>query len=213
MLNPEDVVDMDSWIDYAHQKLGVAYPTAKTKPAMLKMSTQFFEAHPDATWHALVDLVRWAKHTRKTRHYDIQELLGSWQYAHQEGYMTILSRLGTNDDETLNEMLKSVHDPVYADRMKIARTATERNEVYAEYLEATDGGQPVINDDTSPEFDDLRLSSGMVMRYRLTVAEQPKMGTLLRQDGDNLVIYTGDREVSLPPRLLSIKIDGAWDYL
>jgi len=213
MITPEDVVDLNSWADYAHQKLGVAHPTAKLLPALHKIANGFFEEYPDATWLALVDVVRWAKHTRKVKHFDIEKLLGSWKYAHQDGYMRILARLGTNDEETLREMLKSVHDNHYADRMKIARTATERDEVYQEYLTATDGGDLPTYEDTSPVFTSPLLRGGMVVRYRLTVADYPRMGTLLRQDNEKLVIYTGDREVALEVKLLQVKIDGSWEPL
>lgn len=210
LLTPDDVVDMDSWIDYAHQKLGIAFPTAKTKPALLKIAKEFFEEHPDATWHALVDVVRWAKHTRKSRHFDIHELLASWKYAHQEGFMTILAKVGSNDEEELRELLKSVDSPYFSDRMKMAQTITERDEVFQEYLESRN--LPAY-EDTSPEFEDARLRTGLVIRYRLSVAEEPRVGTLLRQEDDKYVIYTGDREVALPPRLLSFKIDGEWKTL
>ena len=213
MLTPEEVVDLDSWMEYAHQTLGVAIPNQKVKSGLHKVSKEFFELHPDATWLALVDVVRWGQTSRKTKHYDMIELLSSWKYAHEEGFMRILARMGTNDEETLHEMLKSVHDPFYADRMKVARTSTDRDEVYQEYLAVTDGGETPTYEDTTESFGHPGLKQGQVMRYRLSVADHPRMGTLLRQDGDKLVIYTGEREVALPPKLLQVKIDGNWEAL
>jgi hypothetical protein len=215
-LTPEEVVDMDSWVDYAHQKLGIAFPTAKTKPALNKIAKEFFEEHPEATWRCLVDVVRWAKHTRKSRHFSIQELLGSWRYAHEQGFMTMLSRIGMNDEETLKEMLKSVDSPYFSDRMKMARTAEDRDEVMREYEASLIDKADKLStyEDTPVQFADCRLRMGMMVRYRLTLAEEPRVGTLLREeDGGEYRIYTGDREIRLPSRLLSFKIDGAWETL
>lgn len=209
MLHEQDVHDIDTWIEYADQRLGVPYPLSKERPGLQKIFNDFMEQHPDGDWHCMVDVVRWAR--AKKKRIGIIELLASWKYANEQGFMQILQRGGSNDGETLAELLKAVTIQSYRDRMMVARTARERDEVYHEYLQVTNGGSAIETDDTtSAVFEDDRLSSGLVVRYRMSLADAPRLGTLLRQDGAKLVVYVGDHEVALAPRLLQIREDGAW---
>jgi hypothetical protein len=203
----DDVVDHLTLFNFAHQRVGTAHPTAKDAAAAGKIINDFLEQHPETTIKALTDVVKWAK--AKKRHYGIVQLLGCWRYAQQDGYMTILERGSTNDADTLAVLLESVSDPSIRNRLIAAPTAAARDELFAAYMEATEGGEaPTEAQELSHG-----LSVGQVVKVQFSLADQPRFGSVLDTADGKVLVHTEGERRSVHPRLIQVKDGESWTPL
>lgn len=210
MLTPDEVVDLKTLMSYLNSRCGAALPLAKEKGAVKKHADAFFESYPNAEWRALTDLANWAN--AKGKHLNMIKLVGSWRYAYEDGYMRILDRgNSTNDDRTLREMLKNVADPHVREQMMNAATATARNEIYETYHRSNEAA------DVSPGQDDplaeYGLATGQAVKVRLTAADIPVVGTAIGLDDKRLLVYLKGEEVPIPFHLVQVREDGEWSNL
>lgn len=147
-LSVDEVVDLDTLIDFLNTRAGIPRPLAKDKGAVSKKAQEFFDSYPDAKWRALTDLATWAKVKRKR--VDMIQLVGSWRHAYKDGFMHILENgSSTNDDTTLHQMLKNVDDEHVRSQMTNAATATERDSIYQTYLDSS-GPSDVSHSEDDP---------------------------------------------------------------
>lgn len=206
MISVDEVVDLASLMDYLNSRCGAPIPTAKDKGLVSKHAESFFKSYPDADWRALTDLATWAK--AKNKHLSMPMLVGSWRYAYQDGFLMILSRGGTNDYETLREMLKSVDDPDVRERMINASTATYRDEIYESYHKTNETVHvpPAEEDPLS----DLGLATGQAVKVRLSAADLPVIGTVVGLSEKRLRIYLKGQEIPVPLDLVQVRVDGEW---
>lgn len=213
-MNPSHVQSYETLLDYAHQLLGTPYPYAKDHAAVRKQINTFMEQYPETgTYQALTDVVRWAKHRKK--HLSMVQLFGSWTFAYQDGFMKILERGDINDDSTLSAMLKNVDDQETRHRMIAALTSEVRNEIYEIYLAERqwDVGQVTEEDvEHHPLLEELGLYVGQVVQYRVSGSQPADLGTIIGEDGDNVIVYNGMNR-AIPPGLLQTRKNGTWSKI
>ncbi len=208
-MHPDLVQDYQTLLDYAHQMLGTPYPLAKEHAGVRKVVKQFMEEYPDTgSYQALTDVVRWAKHRKK--HLSMVQLFSSYRYAYQDGFMIILDRGDMNDDTTLVVILKNVTDEAVRTRMIAATTAGIRNQIYNTYLEEQEWETPEPEEPKDqPLLQGLGLYIGQPVQYRVTVARRSDLGTVLGEDGDNVIVYDGINR-SIAPNLIRVRRSGEW---
>jgi hypothetical protein len=207
MLSVDEVIDLDTLCSFLNSRCGAPLPTAKDKGAVSKNAVVFFESYPDAEWRALTDLANWSK--AKNKHLSMVQLVGSWRYAFEDGFMRILQAdSSTNDETTLREMLKSVEDPATRERMINASTATARDEAYQTYHDTFAAGDVDAGQD-----DPLKgygLATGQAVKVRLSAADTAIVGTVVGLVENRLSVYLRGQEVPVPFHLVQIRQDGEW---
>lgn len=215
LLTVDEVVDLNTLIDFLNSRVGAPLPTVRDKGAVSKQAQSFFESYPDASWRALTDLATWARVKRK--HLSMVQLVGSWRYAYQDGFMQILERGGsTNDDETLHVLLKGVDDPHVRETMSNALTKKARDEIYNAYLATRPESEVAVEEPSSDPVQEYGLSTGQVVKVRFNAADELTLGTIVGLSGDSpprpLVYMRGE---SLPVDWESVYVrnDGAWECL
>lgn len=212
MLTVDEVVDLDTLIDFLNSRCGSPLPLKKDRGIVSKNAKSFFESYPDAEWSALTDLAVWAK--TKNKHLSMVQLVGSWRYAYQDGFMRILQRGGsTNDDLTLRNMVRGINDEEVRTRMVNAPTSTARDEIYQDYLESsTEAGVPVksLNDPLMG----YGLGTGQVVKVRLSAADNQQYGTVIGLSGDNrLLVYVNGEELPVRFDLVYVRNNETWECL
>jgi hypothetical protein len=204
MLTIDEVVDEQSLIEYAHMVLGTPYPTQKQIPTLRKTLKQFFKDYPDANYRCLTDVVVWARARHK--HLDMVRLFGSYRYAYQDGYMRILERGGrSNDDETLGKLLVNVTDPKVRERMAAAATAAARDEIYEHYISLPD-----VTSEKSSRNLRQGLTEGQVVRYRLSLADPLKYGTIVGSRESKVLVHGSGQDLEMAPHMIYVRKDGEW---
>lgn len=209
LLTVDDVTDTNSLCRYAHQTIGSAIPTAKDMPAVNKTVREFLEMHPDASVNALTDVVQWAKFRKK--HLSMVQLFGSWKYANQDGFMTILSRGGSNDDETLSTLLRSVSDKNTRERMIAATTGAERDSVHKAYLEEIDQ-KPEESDEEKITLN-WGLSVGQVSEVQLSLMEKPRYAVIVDTTDDKVIVHLEGQSREIKPHLVKIRDGKEWKQI
>ena len=210
LLMVDEVVDLDSLIDFLNSRTGSPRPLAKEKGAVSKHAKAFFEEYPDAEWRALTDLATWAR--AKNKHLSMIQLVGSWRYAFEDGYMRILGDgSSTNDDLTLSEMLKHVDDEDVRNRMMAAATASDRDVIYETYRSTFDGCD--ISPTPEDPLADLGLATGQAVKVRFSPADNPVAGTIVGLAGNRLEVYARGETLPVPFDLVQVRRDGEWEGL
>ena len=216
MLDVDEVVDLDSLIDFLNSRCGSPIPTKKDKGVVSKMAKDFFESYPDADWRCLTDLATWAK--VRNKHLSMDRLVCSWRYAYQDGFMLLLQRGGsTNDDATLALMLQNVNDQAIRDQLTCAATSTARDEIYKAFLDTSEkvginAGSEV--DDTPDPLTDYGLKTGQTIKVRMSASDNPEYGTVVRlSDDDRLIVYIRGRELPVEFDLVYIRRGKEWECL
>lgn len=210
MLQVDEVVDLDSLIDFLNSRVGTPRPLAKDKGVVSKHAKEFFKQYPEADWRALTDLANWAR--AKNKHLNMIKLVASWRYAYEDGYMRILQRgNSTNDDDTLQEMLKNVSDHDVRQQMIGAATKTDRDRVYEMYRQR-DEIADVEPEDDDP-LSDFGLARGQAVKVRLSPADLPITGTILGLKENRLRVYVKGQDVPVPFDLVQIRVNGQWEDL
>ncbi len=211
LLTAEEVIDYESFKEFAHQQMGTPYPVVAEAKRVQANIKKLFEEYPNAPYQSLTDLVRWAK--AKEKHISLLKLVDMYRYAYEDGFMLILARGGTNDDKTLSVLIGNVHDPDVRDRMTRAHSASERNEVYRLYLERTldeEGG--VLDEPPHPQtyLDYCPLFIGQVIRYRTSPTDPFEYGTIVGDTPEHRVlVYNGvERTLDLP--MIHVRELGEW---
>ena len=213
VLTVDEVVDLDTLIDFLNSRVGTPRPLAKEKGGVSKQATTFFESYPNAEWRALTDLATWAK--VKNKHLSMVQLVGSWRYAYEDGFMNILmNNSSTNDEITLQELLKTVDDEGVRRRMIGASTATERDQIYQTFRDTFDDIRDVDihKDDTDP-LADYGLATGQAVKVRMSAADIPEVGTIVGLTGTRLDVYLKGQTVPVPLDLVQVRQDGEWENL
>jgi len=209
-LQVDEVVDLDSLIDFLNARTGTPRPLAKDKGAVSKRVKEFFKEYPDADWRALTDLANW--NNAKNKHLTMVQLVSSWRYAYEDGYMRILGRgNSTNDDATLQELLKSVADGDVRQRMIGAATSTDRDRIYEEYR-SRDEEVEVAAEPGDP-LGDLGLAKGQGVKVRLSPADLPMVGTITGLEGNRLNVYVRGETVPVPFDLVQVRVNGEWESM
>lgn len=207
MLSVDEVVDLDTLCSFLNSRCGAPLPLARDRGAVSKQAKAFFKSYPDAEWRALTDLANWAK--AKNKHLPMVQLVASWRYAYEDGFMRILERdSSTNDEATLKEMLKSVDDRSVRDRMINAATATARDEIYQTYHQTSEAADVAPGQDDP--LADLGLATGQAVKVRLSAADNPTTGTAVGVTDNRLVVYLRGQEVPVPLHLVQVREDGEW---
>lgn len=206
-LEVDEVVDLNTFAEYALRRGGVPRPKASEFSAIQKVVDGFFEQFPSASYSALTDLVRWMK--TKPKHYTLKELVGCWQLAHSDGFMKILERGSTNDDTTLAKLLAGVEDEVVRRKLMLAASATERDEIYRLYLEQTDIPQPK---DVHPTLNSFELFVGQVVQCRLSPVDNIDYGIVLGEENGRVIVQFRGKPTHLEAKLLKVRCAESWIY-
>lgn len=215
MLTVDEVHDLDSLIDFLNSRCGSPLPLKKEKGVVGKLAKEFFDSYPHADWRALTDLATWARVKRKRL--SMVQLVGSWRYAYEDGFMIILDRgSSTNDDEMLHEMLKSVEDPEVRSRMMTSTSAAVRDEIYRAYHDTFEDQtrSEVAASDKDDPLRDFGLSVGQVVKVRLSAADPQETGTVKGMSDDNrLLIYLRGETYPIDWELVYVRSNGTWESI
>lgn len=133
-ISVEEVVDLESFCSYARQVAGVPYPTKANLGAARKEMKQLFEMYPKLTWKAMCQVVLWAK-IKKKRYAHIVQLIRSYRWAYQDGFLPELDAVNEDDELTINieSALERETDPEWRRRLSVSR-GPGRKVVYAAWL-------------------------------------------------------------------------------
>lgn len=133
---PADVHDARTFAEYAHQKLGIPYPTGKSIATLKKSLNEFFEHYPQADYFTMCRVVDWAAHKRK-RYAHAYQLVYAFRYAYQDGFLPELDPNRELTDEELeaaiNDALTVERDAEWRRRLIIAHGVEARRHVYEEW--------------------------------------------------------------------------------
>jgi hypothetical protein len=89
ILDPDDVVDAESFAAYCQQVLGSAYPKARDLVILRTKLKDFFAEKPEATYYTLCRVVQWAR-MKKKRPSDSWKVPDMWKWAWQDGALSEL---------------------------------------------------------------------------------------------------------------------------
>lgn len=207
-LTVDDVVDLETFAIYSTQVIGTPNLLVKDRVAAQKAADKFFEQWPSASYSALTDLCIWVR--AQGKHLTISRLIGEWRFAYEDGFLKILERGSTNDSATLAKLLPNVDNPEVRQCMMRASSGRNRDRIYKQYIENSDGGAIPEVMKTSAFLDSYGLFIGQVILYQISLSDPYDYGTIIGEIDDKIIVHHRDGSRPLKPRMIKIRQGGDW---